>query len=126
MSGGKGDDKQHGGGGPDRIFANLGVDETWGGDGNDDLWALARGDVTAPGDPVGDTLHGEGGNDTFHVRDGEVDNVDCGDGFDVVIADRVDNVAGDCERTRRNDPAAREDAPENSQQDQREDHRQGR
>ena len=65
--------------------------------------------MTAPGDPVGDTLHGEGGNDTFHVRDGEVDNVDCGAGFDIVIADRVDNVAGDCERTRRNDPAARED-----------------
>jgi hypothetical protein len=48
-----------------------------GGDGNDDLWALARGDVTAPGDPVGDTLMARAANDTIHVRDGEVDNVDC-------------------------------------------------
>ena len=33
MSGGTGDDDQHGGGGNDRIFANLGVDESFGGDG---------------------------------------------------------------------------------------------
>jgi Ca2+-binding RTX toxin-like protein len=120
MSGGKGNDLQHGGPGNDVIFANLGQDETWGGDGNDNLWAMARGDVTGPNDTAGDKVHGEGGNDVIHVRDGEVDQVDCGDGYDVVIADTVDIVAGDCERTLRRAPQARQDKPENDQQTQRE------
>lgn len=116
MSGGRGDDKQYDGPGSDVIFANQGVDETFGGDGNDHLWALCRCDVTAPGDPVGDTLHGENGNDTIHVRDGEVDNVDCGPGNDTVIADTFDNVASDCERVLRRNPQPREDRSENSTQ----------
>jgi Ca2+-binding RTX toxin-like protein len=117
MSGGNGDDVQYGGDGNDRIFANLGRDTTYGGNGNDDLWALARGDVTAPGDPLGDTLFGEAGNDTIHVRDGEVDNVDCGGGDnDRVIADSFDIVAANCEHVFRRDPAPRQDASENSTQ----------
>ncbi len=105
------------------IFANQGVDESFGGDGNDQLWALARSDVTASGDPVGDTLHGENGNDTIHVRDGEVDNVDCGDGNDHVIADQFDIVANNCEHVDRKDvtaeslAAANSDKTENSTQD---------
>lgn len=45
------------------MFANRGVDESFGGAGNDVLFALARGDVSGPGDVVGDTLHGEEGDD---------------------------------------------------------------
>ncbi|MFN2521583.1 MAG: hypothetical protein ABR525_11160, partial [Candidatus Limnocylindria bacterium] len=85
----------------------LGVDQSFGGDGNDDLWALARGDVTTPGDPIGDALVGGNGNDTFHTADGEIDRITCGDGNnDRVIADVYDlitdatptNVNGSCER----------------------------
>ncbi len=91
--------------GNDRIYANLGMDQSFGGEGNDDLWALARGDVTVLGDPIGDALTGGPGRDTFHVRDGEVDRIDCGDGRDRVLADQYDvivdatpaNANGSCE-----------------------------
>jgi Ca2+-binding RTX toxin-like protein len=121
MSGGKGDDKQFGGAGDDRIFANLGVDETFGGDGNDDLWALARGDVNGPNDTQGDTLHGQLGNDTFHVRDGEQDVVDCGAGDDTVIADFKDVVTTDCEHVQRAVPSNKEDSAEKKQESPRND-----
>ena len=50
------------------------------------------------------------GNDTFRVRDGEVDKIDCGEGRDVVRADQYDvivdatpgNANGSCERVVRN------------------------
>jgi Ca2+-binding RTX toxin-like protein len=116
MSGGMGDDVQHGGAGNDRIFANLGVDVTFGGAGNDDLWAMAHGDVTGPDDTQGDTLHGEQGDDTFHVRDGEPDVVDCGAGNDTVIADFKDIVTTDCEHVLRAVPKSKEDSAENKEQ----------
>jgi Ca2+-binding RTX toxin-like protein len=124
IAGGKGDDVSHGGPGNDRIFANLGVDESFGGDGNDDLWALARGDVSGPGDTTADTLHGEAGNDTFHTRDGEADKIDCGDGNDRALLDRVDvivdataeNPNGSCERVERKAANRRDDHSENAAQ----------
>ena len=74
------------------------------------LWALARGDVTAPSDPNGDELTGGNGDDTFRVRDGEADKVNCGAGTDTVQADQYDvivdatasNANGSCERVVRN------------------------
>ena len=110
ISGGRGDDTSTGGDGNDLIFANLGADKSFGGDGNDVLWALARGDVAAPGDPIGDELTGGNGNDRFRVRDGEVDRINCGDGNDTVHADQYDvivdatpaNQNGSCERVMRN------------------------
>jgi Ca2+-binding RTX toxin-like protein len=48
-----------------------------------------------------DTLEGGAGNDRINARDGAVDVVRCGTGRDVVIADRVDRVARDCEVVRR-------------------------
>ncbi len=132
MSGGKGDDQQHGGNGNDRIYANLGNDESWGDDGNDDLWALARGDVQGPNDLTGDTLHGGNGNDTFHTRDGEQDNIDCGDGVDTVIADFKDvivdatatNAKGSCENVIRKAAVNRHDQKlESKYQSPREDKR---
>ena len=118
-----------GGGGNDRIFANLGQDRSFGGDGNDDLWALARGDVTMLGDPLGDALAGGDGNDRFHVRDGEVDAVDCGAGNDRVIADQFDlilgatpaNFNGSCERVTRRSVQPGADAQENRLQSPAED-----
>ena len=101
MRGGKGDDTQYGGPKGDIIFAERGVDVTYGGDGSDDLWAMAHKDVERKAGEPADTLHGENGNDRFHVRDGEADTVNCGAGFDVVFADRKDKVATDCEQVRR-------------------------
>jgi Ca2+-binding RTX toxin-like protein len=106
--GGAGDDTLNGGPGNDRIFAQRGVDTVNGGPGNDDLWALARVDVTGvPGEP-GDTLTGGPGNDVFHVRDGEPDHVDCGDGHDVVLADFKDVVATNCEVVKRHAPRTKQ------------------
>ena len=99
-----GDDVSSGGPGNDRIYANLGMDQSFGGEGNDDLWALHRGDVTALGDPIGDALTGGHGNDTFHVRDGEVDRMTVrgrdrvmADQYDVIIDATPANANGSCE-----------------------------
>ena len=119
IAGRAGDDQLVGGDGNDRIFANLGRDTSYGGAGNDDLWALARGDVQ-PGpdgavDQNGDTLDGGPGNDRFHTRDGEVDRITCGDGYDVALLDTVDVITdataadlnGSCEKVVRRAPRAR-------------------
>ena len=108
IRGGDGDDRLIGGEGPDLIFAGRGVDTVEGGPGHDKLWTLARKDVEDRPDATGDKLSGGPGADRFHTRDGERDTIDCGDGFDVVVADRVDQVAGNCERTRRHAPGPRD------------------
>jgi Ca2+-binding RTX toxin-like protein len=121
MSGGKGDDTQHGGPGADLIFANRGADTTVGDNGNDVLWALAKADVAFPGDPSGDKLDGGDGNDRFRVRDGEIDQVTCGDGFDRVLADQFDLITdatpsdptGSCEVVTRRDASTVSDREEN-------------
>jgi Ca2+-binding RTX toxin-like protein len=82
---------------------------------------MARSDVTGPNDTTGDTLHGQQGNDTFHVRDGEKDVVDCGAGNDTVIADMVDTVTTDCENVLRAEPKSNEDSAENKEQSPRND-----
>ena len=74
--------------------------------------------MTAPGDPVGDSLNG--GNGQRHVSacvDGEVDRITCGDGnrdrvfadqFDVITDASASDATGSCERvTRRSTRAAR-------------------
>jgi Ca2+-binding RTX toxin-like protein len=105
--GGPGNDILYGGGGNDRIFAQRGVDLVYGHSGNDDLWAMARRDVTHTLNEPADTLTGGLGNDSFHVRDGEADRVNCGAGYDVVIADRRDIVTSACERVVRRPPGNR-------------------
>jgi hypothetical protein len=75
-----------------------------------------RADVT-PGpngevDQNGDTLDGGFGNDVFRTRDGEVDHITCGDGFDRALLDTVDVIDdataehpnGSCERVVRREP----------------------
>ena len=122
-AGGRDDDTLRGGGGNDRIFSNQGQDEVFGDDGDDDLWSLSRYDVTGSPDTAGDTLHGGAGNDVFHVRDGEQDLVDCGDGTDTVLADAADIVDTSCEKVIRKAPRSRDDLGENNTQSPREDRR---
>ena len=73
VSGLGGDDRLFGGDGADRIFGGLGSD----------------------------TIFAGRGNDRVGVRDGERDQITCGKGRDVVLADSLDVVAGDCEWVRR-------------------------
>jgi hypothetical protein len=76
-----------------------------------------------------DTLHGGPGNDTLHLRDGEADRADCGDGNDVALLDTKDvivdatpeNPNGSCETVIRRAPHPREDKGENKQESPRED-----
>jgi hypothetical protein len=87
--------------------------------------------VTGPGDTAGDTLHGGNGNDRFHTRDGEQDNIDCGDGHDRVLADLQDvivdatptNLNGSCEVVIRAEPNSTDQNEENKFQSPREDNR---
>jgi len=102
--GGFGDDTLNGDDGWDLIAAGGGVDTVNGGPGNDHLWALARIDVTGEANEPADTVNGGPGNDRIYVRDGEADNVDCGEGFDSVLADDKDVVAASCEVVKRAAP----------------------
>lgn len=68
-----GNDVIRGGPGNDRLFGGLGVDR----------------------------LHGGAGNDHIGSRDGRIDIVTCGSGFDTVVADRKDRIARSCERVTR-------------------------
>ena len=109
LRGWRGNDTLNGGPGNDLIFAQRGVDTVNGGPGADSLWALARRDASGqPGEPT-DTVNGQAGNDSVHVRDGEADKVTCGPGNDRVVADRRDDVATDCERVRRSRARPRDD-----------------
>jgi Ca2+-binding RTX toxin-like protein len=72
-----------------RIAGQDGDDFITGSDGGDSL----------TGGAGRDRISGRGGNDTIRVRDGERDVVRCGDGQDSVLADRIDAIGHDCERT---------------------------
>ena len=63
-----------------------------------------NGDDVINGTDQHDYIVGRAGNDVFHVRDGEADTVDCGDGNDVVLADFKDKVAANCEVVKRRVP----------------------
>jgi len=83
-------------GGDDTIEGWYGDDVITGGRGRDDINADAGADAcTFLVCRVGS------GNDRVNVRDGERDSVKCGPGRDVVVADRKDRVAEDCEVVRR-------------------------
>ena len=78
---------------------------------------LVRADVEAEGV---DTLVGGAGDDRFHARDGEADDIDCGPGHDGARLDNVDVIVdateadpnGSCERVGRADPRRRDEEPE--------------
>jgi Ca2+-binding RTX toxin-like protein len=91
LIGGDGRDVLVGLSGGDTLDGGPGADRLDGGDGAD---ALAGG-------PGLDLLLGGAGDDRSDARDRHRDGVECGDGRDTVIADRVDRVTADCERERR-------------------------
>lgn len=76
--GGSGDDRLVGNDAPNTIDGADGADRITGGGGTDVL-------IGGPGD------------DTLDARDGAIDRVDCGDGKDTAIIDKIDLVAADCE-----------------------------
>jgi hypothetical protein len=129
VSGGRGADVLVAGSGNDAVYGNEGADEAVGGAGNDTLWGLTLADVPLPGV---DTLRGESGSDTFRTRDGEPDQIDCGEGrkdralvdfVDVIVDATPANPKGSCETVTRAAPKAKEDAPENSRESPSEDSR---
>ncbi len=100
------------GGGNDKITGEDAIENIDGGPGNDVLEGGLNAD-TITGGPGQDRIFGDDtdtsrcrgayvencilyGNDTIHVRDGEVDTVDCGVGQDRVVADAID-VLTNCE-----------------------------
>jgi Ca2+-binding RTX toxin-like protein len=91
---GGGDKNLAGGGGNDFVGAGRGSDNASGGDGND---LLVDGNL---GESSRDNLSGGSGKDVIFANHVPAfgDVVSCGGGFDRVLADRKDTVAGDCER----------------------------
>ena len=67
-----------------------------------------------------DTLRGEDGDDTFHLRDGEADVVNCGPGNDTALLDNKDIIEdataaipnGSCEKVVRKGAKSKEDKDE--------------
>jgi hypothetical protein len=92
IDGGTGDDLLEGGGDWDVLLGRGGADVLLGGGGPDEIRAGTGRDRVDAGR----------GNDVVHVRDGWRDAVRCGPGRgDIVVADRRDVVASDCERVER-------------------------
>ena len=91
LAGDRGADVISAGGGDDLVAAGNGKDKVVGGSGNDSL----------SGGAGRDRLSGGSGGDRINAADGVRDLVRCGKGRDVVRADRVDRVAGSCEKVSR-------------------------
>ena len=104
-------------GGDDIVLTSVGDDVIDGGAGNDNLQGN-RGNDTITGGPGRDTINGDtnsictslvclpgAANDVIHARDGEVDQIACGFGADIVVADAIDVVSGDCEAVDRGSAA---------------------
>jgi Tol biopolymer transport system component len=94
-----GDDRFTGTSADDSYCGFLGNDVIRGGAGDDWLDGGAGADLILGG-PGHDTLLGGSGADRIIALDGERDTVRCGQGYDVVVADRFDRVSG-CEEVRR-------------------------
>ncbi len=69
--------------------------------GGNDVLEGGGGDDILTGGSGNDILKAGPGSDTVRARDGSRDTVDCGAGRDLVLADRVDRVARNCEQVRR-------------------------
>jgi Ca2+-binding RTX toxin-like protein len=80
----------------DSITGDGGSNTLRGGPGDDAL-AGGGGDDILDGGTGADVLSGDAGDDIVLARDGEADQISCGDGVDSVVADSQDVVAPDCE-----------------------------
>ena len=99
-NGDTGADTLSGEGGPDYLQGGLGPDTLSGGDGEDFI-SDGLGDHGSPENSV-DTIDGGSGDDRIFSMTYEPaqDVIGCGPGFDLVHADRDDEVAENCERVR--------------------------
>jgi len=100
LAGGPAADVLLGGDGADRLAAGEGGDRLAGGPADDAL-AGAGGADALDGGLGRDRLDGGAGDDVLRARDGQADELLCGDGADRVEADTLDRVAADCERVER-------------------------
>ena len=91
ITGGAENDQIQGGRGNDTIDGQLGDDTIDGGLGNDVIHGSTGGD-TLTGGKGSDKLFGDAGGDTFHSRDDEKDDIDCGIGNDTVDRDSIDTI----------------------------------
>jgi serralysin len=95
LSGNAGDDTLVGGKGRDKLRAGPGKDILWGGPGNDRM-------VGGPGENqlnMRDGVEqGSPGNDVINARNGQSDEIDCGDGDDTAYVDRAEDGVYGCER----------------------------
>lgn len=94
---GGGADRLSGRDGDDRLQGQIGADRLLGGPGDDHLIGGPGADLLVGG-PGRDLLVGGPGDDRVLAHDGDADRIRCGAGQDTVVADRLDRVAGDCER----------------------------
>lgn len=78
-----------GGAGHDALNLNAGGGVAWGEEGRDTIYGSALGDVV-DGGPAVDLVGSGAGPDKISVRDGAAEIVNCGDGDDIVRADRAD------------------------------------
>lgn len=101
-----GDDVLRGLGGRDCLFGGAGDDRLLGGAGDDVLSGGPGADTLVDGNGR-DTFIGGGGDDAIDARDATPagarvpDSVQCGSGYDRVLADPADRVGRDCERVTR-------------------------
>jgi hypothetical protein len=98
ITGGDQDEEIDGGPGDDRLEGGRGHDKIIGGPGRDVIYGDETANKCNPEFPESCVRYG---NDVIDVRDGEVDQVDCGPGIDKVIADEHDVVAANCETVER-------------------------
>lgn len=83
--------------GTDTLAGTSGNDVIAGLRGNDRLRGRG-GDDTLVGGPGRDLLAGGPGDDTINARDGGADRIDCGPGWDTVVADDRDDIPASCEQ----------------------------
>jgi Ca2+-binding RTX toxin-like protein len=86
LLGGKGKDKLRGGRGEDVISGGQGPDRIVGGAGENQL------------NMVDGVEQGSPGNDVINARNGKLDEIDCGAGFDIVYVDRAEDGVYGCEK----------------------------
>jgi len=90
----EGDDEVRGLGGSDDLEGGPGSDTLYGSDGGDFLETL---DPFLEGEGE-DVLYGGDGSDQLDARDGQRDEIYCGEGRDVISADKDDYVDSSCEK----------------------------
>ena len=91
LRGDNGRDELYGDTGNDIMLGGAGKDELQGGTGNDKLI----------GGPEADMISAGAGIDVIDARDKSVDEIACGAGKDLVMADKHDKVGRDCEKVQR-------------------------